>query len=202
MRWPCRLCSSPFQYAPATEIDEVRAERVFGENLVGLLLDQFALQLFAHLGVFLEALGLGRHLALVGQVLARQFRHFGLDLLEVFRRERLAAIEVVEETGVGGRADAELGLGIQFQHRGGEQVRARMTVDVQRLGVFGGQDLKRAVGGERVREVGQLAVDLGDHGVVGQPAADGPCDIERRGARSNFLLAPIGQGNGDFAHIR
>jgi hypothetical protein len=42
------------------------------------------------------------------------------------------------------------------------------------------------------RQVEQLAIDLGHDGVVRQPPADRPGNIERGRALRHFLLAPVG----------
>ena len=58
-----------------------------------------------------QALVAGQKFARVGKVLLHQLLHLLLDLLEIFRRERRGAVEVVEESGFGGGPVAELGLG-------------------------------------------------------------------------------------------
>ena len=91
-------------------------ERVLGEDLAGLLVDELALHELAHLLVLLEPFRLRRKLALVRQIALLDLPHLRLDLLEVFGRERRVALEIVVEAGFGRRADAELGFREQFQH--------------------------------------------------------------------------------------
>ena len=110
-------------------------ERVLGENVVGALFDQLDLHPVV-LGVFLEAVWLCGQLALVGQILGLQLPHVRFDLFEILGREGRLALEIVVEAGVGRRADAELGFGKQLQHRGGQQVRGGMPVDLERLGIL------------------------------------------------------------------
>ena len=94
---------------------------------------------------FLQALFLGRVDALVGEVARLDLPHLLLDLLEVLGRERSGAVEIVVKAVVDGRADAELGLGIQLEHRRRQQVRGRVPVHLERLGILGGQDLQAGV---------------------------------------------------------
>ena len=63
------------------------------------------------------------------------FGHFGFDGGEVFGREGLFAIEVVEEAGVGGGAVAELGLGEELEDGGGQHVRGGVAHDFERVGI-------------------------------------------------------------------
>ncbi len=104
----------------AAKIDEVRTERVLGENVVGAFLDQLVLH--PVVGVFLRgrrSFGVslrskGRSLACSSHMRASIFsRSSGVN-------GRLA-LEIVIEAGVGGRSDAELGFGKQLQHGGRQQ---------------------------------------------------------------------------------
>ena len=70
----------------AAEIDEVRPQRVLGEDVAGALFDQLALH--PVVGVLLEPFVFGGHNALVGEVARLDLPHLLLDLLEVVRRER------------------------------------------------------------------------------------------------------------------
>jgi hypothetical protein len=54
---------------------------------------------------------------------------------EVFRREGLFAIEVVEEAGVGGGAVAELGLREELEDGRGQHVRGGVTQNLLRVGI-------------------------------------------------------------------
>ena len=75
-----------------------------------------------------------------------------------------------------------------------------MAVDIERLGVLGGEDLKAGVLFERAGEIVELSVDLGDDGGVGEARADGLGDIDGTGPRLDGLFAAIGQSNLDVAH--
>ncbi len=62
-----------------------------------------------------------------GLVASDDFGHFCFDGGEVLGREGFFAIEVVEETGVGCGAVAELGLRKEFENGGRENVRSGVT---------------------------------------------------------------------------
>src|SRR5579862_1856912 len=146
----------------AAEVDEMRAERIFGEDAVGLFVNQ--LELHPIIGVLAQTFFLLSHDALVGEGLALQLPHSLLDALEIFGSEGRLALEVVIETGIGCRSDAELGLREQFEYGGGEQVRSRVPVDLQRLGILRREHLKSGVVIEGTGEIVQFSVDAGDYG--------------------------------------
>ena len=99
-------------------------------------------------------------LARVGQVLLHQLLHLLLDGFQVLGRERLLAIEVVEEAALGRRAVAELGLGKEFEHGSRHQVSRRVAIDFQRLGIAVGKQAQLDILLQRAREVDQLRVVL------------------------------------------
>ena len=134
----------PGTWGPRQKSMKCGTERVLGENLVGFFLDQ--LDLHPVVGVFFEAFGFARELPLVGQVFLLQLQHPRFDFFEVFRSEGRLALEVVVEAGVGGRTDAELGLGKQLQHRRCQKMRSGVPVDLQRLGILRSQNLELGVG--------------------------------------------------------
>jgi hypothetical protein len=61
--------------------------------------------------------------------------HFGFDGGEVFRREGLLAVEVVEEAGIGGGAVAELGLREELEDGRGQNVRGGVAQNLERVGI-------------------------------------------------------------------
>ena len=65
----------------------------------------------------------GDFLAVKRLVLIGDLLHFGLDLREIFERELMVEVDVIVEAGVGGRADVELGIGIDAQDGRREDVR-------------------------------------------------------------------------------
>ena len=133
--------------------------------------------------------------ALVGEAALLDLPHFLLDLVEVFGSERGSAIEIVVEAGIDGRADAELGLGIELEHGRGQQVRGGVSVNLECLGILVGQDLEGRIFLEGAGEVVKLAIDFGHDGGVGQSRTDGFGDIERGGALGDGLLTAVRQGD-------
>ena len=81
--------------------------------------------------------------------------HFGFDGGEVFWREGLLAVEVVEKSGVGGGAVAELGLREELEDGCGQHVRGGVAQNFQRIGILLGDELELDVGGERRGEIDQ-----------------------------------------------
>ncbi len=122
---------------------------------LGELLDEVALHEVAFRLEALQPFGARQKLARVRQVLLHQLLHLLLDGLEVFGREGLLAIEVVEESVLGRRTVAELGLGKEFEHGGGHQVRGRVAIDFQGFGIALGQDAQLGILLQRTREVDQ-----------------------------------------------
>src|SRR5438874_1810424 len=90
---------------------------------------------------FLEALLAGQKLARVWLVALNDLLHLLFDFLEVLSRERSGTVEIIEEAAFSGGAVAELGLGKKLEDGGGKQVRGRMTIDFERLGILVSKDL-------------------------------------------------------------
>ncbi len=184
----------------AAEIDELRAQRIFGKYVVGLLFDELALHFFAQSGVLLESFGFGSHHSIEGQIFGLELPHLGLDFFQIFRSEGGRTLEIVIEPVLDGRTNAQLGFREQLEHGGCQQVRGRVPVDFQGGRIFGGQNLHAGVLFNRALEIIKLAVDLGHDGCVGQARADrarnigGPCPGFDRPA------AAVGQSNGNAAH--
>ena len=178
----------------AAEIEELAG--LVDRNLfigLGELLDEVALHEVAFALELFQAFLARQKFARVGKVLLDEFLHLLFDLFQIFGRERSGAVEVVEESVLGGGAVAEFGLGEKFEHGGGQQVRGRMPVDFERLGIFLGEDAQVGVVVERAGEVDQIAVRLGGQGGVGQARADGLGNVERGGAFREFFAAAVGE---------
>ena len=109
-------------------------------------------------------LGLGHHLALVGNVLRRKLAHFLFDALEVFGRERLVAHEIVEKSGVDRRTDTQLHVWKKFQHRRGEQMRGRVPQHLNRVRIFRREDRKLYVLINRRAQIDQKTFAVGGGG--------------------------------------
>ena len=124
----------------AAEINEFSGGVEGNHRLGGLFFHQLAFKFLIAFAIELEGFGLGDQLALVGEIFRGDLAHFGFDFFQVVLRERLCAHEFVEESGVNRRADAELHVGIKFQHGGCEQMRGGMTEHLQRIRIFRGED--------------------------------------------------------------
>ena len=83
-------------------------------QLIRLVLHQFLCRVCIQLELFER------------QPLLHKAGHLLLDLLQVLRRESFLQIKVVIKAVVNCRADGELGVGIEAQHRLCKQVRRRM----------------------------------------------------------------------------
>ena len=90
---------------------------------------------------------------------------------------------------------AELGLREQFEHRCRQQVRRRMPVDLERLGILVGEDAQVGVFFERTSQVDQVAIGLGGKRSVGETRADGLGDIKGSSSLRDFLGAAVGELN-------
>ena len=99
-----------------------------------------------------------------GLALADDPPHLLLEGLEVLGGERLGDVEVVVEAVGDGRADAQLGLGVDALDRLREDVGRAVAEDRETVGAGDLDRLDRLPVGEGGREVPQLAVDAeGDH---------------------------------------
>ena len=96
-------------------------------------------------------------LVLVDELLVARHHlgHLRFDGGQVFGREGLLAIKVVEEAGIGGRAVAQLGLGKQLEHRRRQHVRGGVAHHLQRFGVVLLHQLQPRIGGQRSGQVHQ-----------------------------------------------
>ena len=176
----------------AAEIDEFAGGVERHHGLDGFFLDQFALEGLIPLFVQLDGFGLGQQLALVGNVRARQFVHLLFDARQVFGSERLLAQELVEKAGVDGRADAQLHVGKEFEHRGGQQVRRRMAEDLSESGSFAVRILSvvsRSSGRERSTS---SPLALRDQRFTGQSVRNFLRDLAGVVPRGHLLRRPSG----------
>ena len=104
--------------------------------------------------------------------------HLLLDRVEIFRRERLVAEEVVIEAVLDHRTDRHLRAGPQRLHRFGQHVRAVMADQLQRARIVAVDELDLRVALDRVGKVGQFAVQRHRHRALGERGRDALGDIE------------------------
>ncbi len=95
-------------------------------------------------------------------------RIFALDRRQVLGGEGLVAGEVVEEAVVDHRADGDLGAGIELLHRLGHDMRGVVPDQRQRARIVAGDDLDPRIRGDRIGEVGELAVERHRHRLLGE----------------------------------
>src|SRR3546814_7514640 len=100
-----------------------------------------------------------------------------LDGRKVGGREGGLPGEVVVEAVFEGRAEGDLGAGIEFLHRLGQDVGAVVAQQLKRVCVAGRDDLYRRVALDRPGEVAQGAVDLHGERRLGEAGADGSGDL-------------------------
>ena len=185
----------------AAEIDEFPRGVERHHRLDGLFLDQLAFEFLVALAIQLERLRLGDQLALVRDVLRGNLAHPGLDLFEVFGRERLVAQKFVEEAGFDRRADAELHVGIKLEDGGGEQMRGRVAEHLHRVGILGRQDRELDVVVEREREIDKLAIGARDQRIFREARADLAGDLRGGGAAEHFARRAIRQRDLNVRHV-
>ena len=131
----------------------------------------------------------GHHPAGEPLALLDDLAHPGLDRLQVVRGERLVHVEVVVETVLHRRPDAELGLREQLLHGLRHDVRRGVPQDVAAVVAGDVHRLHDVAVGDLVRQVAELAVDPG-----GDDARLGAEGRARRRARLDHMLA---SGEGD-----
>jgi hypothetical protein len=179
-------------------IDEIGPQRVFAEDFAGALGDQLALH--PRTAVFLEAIFFLCVDALVREMALLKLPHLGFDLFEIVGRERGGAVEIVIEAALDGRADAQLGFGVQLQYRRGQQVGGGVAIDGERFRILGGENLQRGVLVEGPGQIVEIAIHFGHDGSVREARTDRFGDIDGTGPRGDGLFTAIGQSNLDVAH--
>src|SRR5271166_4178982 len=176
----------------AAEIGEL-AGTVDRNFFIGLgeLLDEMALHEVAFFFELRQSLIARQKLTRIRNVLLYEFLHFLLDFFEILGRKRSWPIEIVKKSALGRRTVPKFGLGKKFQHGRREQMRRRMPVDFERLGIFLVQKTEIGVFFERTGEVDEIAVSLGHQSRIRQPRADGLCNVESGRAFGNIFHASI-----------
>ena len=147
--------------------------------------------------------------------------HLLLNGRQVFGRESLLAIEVVEESRIRRRAVTQLCFRKELEHRRRHHVRGRVAHHFQRLGILLPYKCQLRIGGQRRRQVHQARRGavfgcihcrfcrlfasftlLGCASERSQPGHDGDCgkarrdgvgNVKRRCAGGHFANRPVGQ---------
>ena len=186
------------------EVDErlLVLDRVAGDRRLAfrLFVDQLHLERLAAPGE--ERLGfLARpHLALVGKIGLRQLLHLLLDGLEVLGHEGPVDDEIVVKPFLGGRTDAALGTGEQIGHRGRQQMRRAVPVQMKRFRALVRHDPDARILVERKGQIDQLVVDDGRQRAFGKTRRDVFGDATDRRARADAAARAIRKRDGNLAH--
>src|SRR5215469_9067308 len=161
---------------PAAEIDKFpgTVDRNFFIGL-GELLDEMALHEVAFFFKLRQPLVAWQKLARIRDVLLHKLLHLLLDLLKIFRRKWSRAIKVVKESRVRRRSVPQFRLGEEFE----------------RLGILLGDESQVGITLQRLREVDQISIGLGDERGIGQTWADVLGNLKRSRAFGNFFIASV-----------
>src|SRR5229473_3197694 len=192
----------------AAEVDEFSGGVEGDHRLGGFFFDKLALKNLVGLFVEVQGFRLGNELAFVGQILRGKLVHLFFDFGEVFLGERLIAQEFVEKAGVDRRTDAELHAGIEFHHRGGEEMRRGMTKHEERIRIFFREDLQLHIVIQRAAQVDQFAFAVVGRGDarhqrrIRQPRRNTSGDVGRSRSFGDFFDAAIRQRDVNRFHLR
>ena len=164
-----------------TGVGEVRAAAQVGEAALCVGGDvavlkfgyELALVVLVAVAEHFEGVTLGDVLADDGFLALSQLEHFLLDLGEVLGCELVfTGVDIVVETVLNGRADAELHAGIELLESLGEEVGRRVPESVLAFGVIPFEQLDFGVRVDGAREVPFLVIDRGSEHVLREAGAD------------------------------
>ncbi len=159
--------------------------------------DQLDLEQLALVAEHLLGLVARPHLLGEGFVARDDLAHLLLDGVEVFRRERLVAEEVVIEAVLDHRADGDLGAGPERLHRFGQHMRGVVPDQLQRARVVAGEELDLGVALDRIGEVGDRAVERHRDRALGERGRDALGDVETGDALGILPTCAVGKGQRD-----
>ena len=142
-----------------------------------------------------------QHLALDRQIALDDLLHALLDLLEIFRGEGLLAGKIVVEAVLDGRADGDLGAGIEFLNRLRHDMGGIVTHQLKGFLVAGGDDRQLGIVIDQPGGVHQLTVQLAGQGRLGQAGTDVAGHIHDRDRMIVFALGTVGKGNAGHGDI-
>src|SRR6266478_5373748 len=192
----------------AAEVDEFSSGVERNHRLGGFFFDKLALKNLVGLFVEVQGFRLGNELAFVRQILRGKLVHLFFDFGEVFLGERLIAQEFVEKAGVDRRTNAKLHAGIEFHHRGGEEMRRGMTKHEERIRIFFREDLQLHVVIQGPAQVDQFAFAVVRRGDarhqrrIRQPRRNTSGDVGRSRSFGDFFDAAIRQRDVNRFHLR
>ena len=123
-----------------------------------------------------------------------------LDLGEIVGMERVLLGEVVIEAVLDHRADRHLRLRPQRLHRLRHHVRGVVPDELERFRVGAGDEFDLGVGGDRIGEVGELAVEAHGHRALGERGRDRLGDLEPRRPRFDRAARAVGKRQRNVGH--
>jgi osmotically-inducible protein OsmY len=176
---------------PAAEVEEGPVG-VDGDHLI---VSQFGepLQLERIVAELLLRLRAAHLLAHEGVLLLRRFLHLRLEVGEILGGEGLRHLEIVVEAVLDARAEADLRVGAEATHRGGEQVRGRVAEHIERRRILLREHAKGAARSQRGAEVLHRAVQLHGDGRAQQAGADARDHIARQRAVRDATDGAVGE---------
>ncbi len=134
------------------------------------------------------------------RVLLHDLVHPLLDLGEIVGMERVLLGEVVIEAVLDHGADRDLRLRPQRLHRLRHDVRGVVPDELERFRVRAGDEFDLGVSGDRVGEVGKLAVEAHGHRALSQRGRDRLGDLEPRGPRFDRAARAVGKRQRNVGH--
>ena len=184
---------------PTAQIDELAlAIEAEGRVLLQVVVDVFDLELLLHVLHERPAFGNGTLEAFEWFRVFDDLPHLLLDAREVFFANRSRRMDVVIEAVFERRAERELHAGKQPADGAGHDMRAAVAEDIERLGVFLGEDLQGVfAGGKFGHEIDDVAVELGGERVLGEAFADRFGDLFAGGAGGVFFGRAVGEFDGE-----
>src|SRR6185436_7991080 len=165
-----------------------------------LLVDQLHLERLATRTEETTRLVARPHLPLEDDILIRELAHLLLDRLEILGDERTRHDEVVEETLIGRRTDAALRRWKEIRHRGREQMRRAVAIDVERFRILRGDDPHGRIGRERIREIDETITHHSHERRLREPGRDRRRDLADSSPGSDTARGPVGKRDRDLAH--
>ena len=130
-----------------------------------------------------------------GFVARDDLAHLFLDRVEVFRRERLIAEEIVVEAVVDHRADGDLRAGPERLHGFGQHVRGVVANEFQRARILAADEFDLGVVLDRVGEIGELAVERHGDRPLGERRRNPLGDVEAGGVGRIVPTRAVGEGH-------
>ncbi len=127
--------------------------------------------------------------------------HALLDLDQILGRERDGAREIVIEAILDGRADGDLGLGIELLDRLGHHMGGVMAQQLKRVGILGRDDRELHIAVDDRLEIPHVVADADRERRLGQASADRGRHGSARHRPVKRADRSIGQGNGDHGEL-